>query len=139
MAHFAKKNSFSPLFSSVISRKKREKIFILEIPHTNLKNTILRKTSTKFENGMNHCFDQPSAEAFRSCSSKTKLVTNKPFQKSLFNMFQIRNKQQKKIIFSKVTHRFTPLKGSSFSKIRPQAKIGNFVFKNSNIIIEWLI
>ena len=30
-------------------------------------------------------------------------------------------------------------KGSSFTKIRPQAKIDNFAFKNSNIIIEWLI
>ena len=49
------------------------------ILHTNLKNTVLRKTSSKFENGMNHCFDQPAAGAFRSCSSKTKLVSNKPF------------------------------------------------------------
>ena len=28
---------------------------------------------------------------------------------------------------------------SSFTKIRPQAKIDNFAFKNSNIIIEGLI
>ena len=28
------------------------------------------------------------------------------------------------------------IKGSSFTKIRPQAKIDNFAFKNSNIIIE---
>ena len=29
--------------------------------------------------------------------------------------------------------------GSSFTKIRPQAEIDNFAFKNSNIIIEGLI
>ena len=33
--------------------------------HTNLKNTVLRKTSSKFVNGMNHCFDQPTAGAFK--------------------------------------------------------------------------
>ena len=29
--------------------------------------------------------------------------------------------------------------GSTITKIRPQAKIDNFAFKNSNIIIEGLI
>ena len=57
------------------------------ILHTSLKNTVMRKTSSKFENWMNNYFDQPTAGAFRSCSSKTKLFSNKPFQKSLFNMF----------------------------------------------------
>ena len=38
------------------------------------------------------------------------------------------------------SHSMTPLSlGSTITKIRPQAKIDNFAFQNSNIIIEGLI
>ena len=38
----------------------------------------------------------------------------------------------------KVISNFNNLRLFSSSKIRPQAKIDNFVFKNSNVIIEGL-